>query len=279
MINTIYVNGCSWSAGDEIDTDDKFKNYLKKNNFKLSEENNWDIYDNKNNLIGYASDYYNLFNWGGILKNKLNCKNYINNSIGGGSNQRILRETLNFIVNYPEHERENLLIVIGWTCADRNEIYFKLNNNWERFNPVIKFSDSLDSHKINLIDSKILEKYDNFHYDYNELIFDEYERLDTYLKQIYQLSNTLENLNIKYYFFESFTYLGGMVPSLENKIQDFQTWINWYHTNDRILKETNMLNFVNENKLKIGKFLHPLIDGHEKWGDYLFEKIKKLYNV
>ena len=36
MINTIYVNGCSWSAGDEINTDDKFKNYLKNRSYKKS---------------------------------------------------------------------------------------------------------------------------------------------------------------------------------------------------------------------------------------------------
>lgn len=279
MINTIYVNGCSWSAGDEINTDDKFKNYLIQNNLNLSKENNWNIYDNDNNLVGYVSDFYQFFNWGGILKKKFNCENYINNALGGGSNQRILRETLNFIMNYPIKERENLLVVIGWTCADRHEIYFKPNNNWERFNPVMKFSESLDTYKKISIDTKVLEEYDKFHNDYNILIFDEYERFDTFSKQIYLLSNTLENLKIKYYFFESFTNMGGILSSVENKINDFQPWIDWYDNNDKFLKETNMLNFVNEKKLKFGKFLHPLIDGHETWGNYLHMKIKNLYNV
>jgi hypothetical protein len=279
MINTIYVNGCSWSAGDEINTDDKFKNYLIQNNLNLSKENNWDIYDNDNKLVGYVSDFYQIFNWGGVLKKKLNVQKYINNSLGGGSNERIFRETLDFIINYPEENRKNLLVIIGWTCADRKEIYFKVKNSWERFNPTMKFSETLDKHKKDSLSEHNIELYDRFHYDYNTLIFDEYERLDSYLKQIYSLSNILEYLNIKYYFFESFTYVGGLKETLNKNPQHFKNWVDWFENNNKILKETNMLNFVNEKKLKIGEYLHPLIDGHEKWGEYLHTKIKELYDV
>lgn len=278
MINTIYVNGCSWSVGDEISTDKKFINYLLENNLKLCEKTNWNILDNNDNLIGSSSDYYSIFNWGGVLKNKLNCQNYINNSLGGGSNHRIFRETLNYIIDYPEHERESLLVVIGWTSADRNEMYFKVNKQWERFNPAQKFSETLDKYKLDIIGNKVIEKYDHFQNDFVDLIFDENERLDSYLKQVYSLSNILENLGIKYYFFEAFTYLGGLLRDIDN-VDDFKLWINWFKNNNKILKETNMHNLLKEKNLEFGEFLHPLIDGHNEWGNYLYEKIKNIYNV
>ena len=279
MIDTLYVNGCSWSAGDEINTDEKFNDYLIKNNLKISIENNWNILNNSNNIVGYASDYFNMFNWGGILKKKLNIQKYINNSLGGGSNERIFRETLNFVIDHPEEKRKNLLIIIGWTCADRSEIYFKPKNSWERFNPVMKFSESLDKNKRDSLSKYNLDIYDNFHYDYNTLIFDEYERLDSYFKQLYSLSNILEYLDIKYYFFEPFTHFGGLTDTLNKNSEYFKNWIEWFKKNDKILKETNMLNFVMEKKLKIGEYLHPLIDGHEQWGEYLHIKIKELYDI
>ena len=48
MIDTLYVNGCSWSAGDEIECDPLFEEYLKNNNLSFMKGNKRKIFSNGN---------------------------------------------------------------------------------------------------------------------------------------------------------------------------------------------------------------------------------------
>jgi hypothetical protein len=61
-----------------------------------------------------------------ILAKKYNC-NYLNIALPGGSNQRIIRTT---IENLPNLDPKSTLIVIGWSSFERTEWYYK--NQWHQ---------------------------------------------------------------------------------------------------------------------------------------------------
>lgn len=59
----------------------------------------------------------------GILAKKLNIPTYTNEALGGGSNDRIIRTTLEWVSNYlgRGHDPERLFVIIGWTQCYRKE--------------------------------------------------------------------------------------------------------------------------------------------------------------
>ena len=114
MINHLYTNGCSWTAGNGIEFDPILSH------IPWSEKYN----------------YLNKLNWPSKLARHLNIT-FTNEGMGAGSNKRIVRTTCNFLRNYPKKEYKNLLVVLGWTSVDRSEMYFKENEilkSWCMFN-------------------------------------------------------------------------------------------------------------------------------------------------
>jgi hypothetical protein len=61
-----------------------------------------------------------------ILAKKYHC-NYTNDALPGGSNQRIIRTTLNRL---PTLDPASTLIIIGWSSFERTEWYY--NNQWHQ---------------------------------------------------------------------------------------------------------------------------------------------------
>lgn len=84
MIEKIYVCGCSWSAGHDLD-------------------------DMEND------------SWPGQLS-KLTNLEVINDSMCGGSNHRILRKTMNFLSKNKD-DWDKILVIPAWSCPSRTEFY------------------------------------------------------------------------------------------------------------------------------------------------------------
>lgn len=61
-----------------------------------------------------------------ILSKRYQC-NYINHALPGGSNQRIIRTTLEQL---PSLEPRSTIIVVGWSSFERTEWYY--NNQWHQ---------------------------------------------------------------------------------------------------------------------------------------------------
>jgi len=274
MYRTLYVNGCSWTSGNEIECDIKFIEYLNNNNLKISKTNNWSIVNEKNVHVANISDLWNEFNWSGIISKKLNIQNLINESVGGGSNDRIFRMTYDFLLKYPKEKRNELLLIIGWTCSDRREIYLEQIDSWERFNPTYSFTETLDYTKSN-IDKNYKIELDNLHKDFIMLLHNDYECTHRYFQQVYYLSNLLENLNIKYVFFNSFSPYGGGLKNdiIKNK---FINDVEWYDNNENIINQT-MMEFVLKNEYPVAPFKHPMIDAHYNWAIFLMNYLQKIY--
>jgi hypothetical protein len=92
MIKTLYANGDSWTFGQELRDD----------------ENDSETYK-----------FYNSYPW--LLAQKLQIPQVVNDALGGASNYRIFRKTIEYIQNFKGNYNE-LLVVVAWTTYERREI-------------------------------------------------------------------------------------------------------------------------------------------------------------
>ena len=84
MIEQVYVNGCSWTAGNELEQDPAFHQYLADNNLHIEDPNddyNWNILDSDNQIVSRYDLHYNDFNWASRLKTLSGAKNLLNDAI------------------------------------------------------------------------------------------------------------------------------------------------------------------------------------------------------
>jgi hypothetical protein len=279
LIDTLYVNGCSWTAGNELDEDPIFVENLTKRGMTLCETETpgvTNVNDSSDNKVGIAADFWNDFTWAKNLADKLNL-NLINDSSGGGSNDRIVRTTIDYVRNLTIEQRNSTVIIIGWTLTNRNEICLTDPHNvpiWFRFNATRKFSETLTLDQT--LGPEQIESIDNFHKLWLTDIFNEYERVHCYFQGAYLLSNLLENLGIRYYFFNALPVWFVFGDELAEQIQtDFGSWLSWHnnHTNIQDIDYT-MQHFVREHNYKIAPGGHPLVEGHRAWADHLLEAMR-----
>lgn len=92
MIKTLYANGDSWTFGQELR-------------------------DDAEDHLTYK--FYNTWPW--HLAQHLQIPQLVNDSLGGTSNYRIFRKTLDYIQNYKGNYNE-LLVIVAWTTYERREV-------------------------------------------------------------------------------------------------------------------------------------------------------------
>jgi hypothetical protein len=248
----LFANGCSWTAGNGIPEDENFP--------KTS--------DDFSNLTLARS-----YTWPEYLGKKLNVNKTYNYAEGGGSNARIVRTTVDFLLKVPKEQYKNLIVVLGWTTADRNEIYLDSGHipGWFRFNARQKFSDNYDA---TLIGGNIVKEIDQYQKIFLTHIYNHRVCINTYFHQKFMMSNMLENLGIKYLFVNSLPL---------NFVDGLPDDFDFYHSNlakiskPAILAHESFSVFCDENKLKLSSCYHPMIDAHKKWADFLHNKLTDLY--
>ena len=278
MIDTLYVNGCSWTAGNELDEDPIFAEQLAKRGMTLHPTERHgvvNVKDSNDNNVGIAADFWNEFTWAKHLADKLNL-NLINDSAGGGSNDRIVRTTVDYVRNLTPEQRSRTLIIIGWTLSIRNEICVKDKQsvpNWYRFNATRKFSETLTFD--HTLSSAQVEQIDKVYKLWMTDIFNDYERVQSYFQGVYLLSNLLENLGIRYYFFNALPLWYFVSDEMVGEIQNnLGSWLGWHnnHTNIQAIDST-MQHFVREHNYKIASGGHPLVEAHATWAEELLREL------
>lgn len=279
MIDTLYVNGCSWTAGNELDEDPIFVEHLAKRGMTLHETENQgvvNVKDSNDNIVGIAAEFWNEFTWAKKLADKLNL-NLINDSTGGGCNDRIVRTTVDYVRTLTPEQRSRTLIIIGWTFSNRNEICVKDKRNvpdWFRFNATHKFSETLTLD--HALSAAQIEPLDKVHKLWMTEVFNDYERVNSYFQGVYLLSNLLENLGIRYYFFNAlpcwYVFNDEMVERMQT---DFSSWLSWHesHANMQGI-DCTMQRFVHEHEFKLAPGKHPLVEGHSAWAEHLVDTMK-----
>lgn len=118
MIKTLYVNGDSWTFGQE-----------------LQDETVGDL----------TYKFYNTWPW--HVAQELKIPQLVNEGLGGGSNDRIFRKTIDYIRSYKGNYNE-LLVIVAWTTYERIEVSTtikrKRNNGYTEW-------ESLDNTYINML--------------------------------------------------------------------------------------------------------------------------------
>jgi hypothetical protein len=260
MINHLYTNGCSWTAGNGIEFDPILSH------IPWSEKYN----------------YLNKLNWPSKLASHLNIT-FTNEGMGAGSNKRIVRTTCNFLRNYPKKEYKNLLVVLGWTSVDRSEMYFKENEilkSWCMFNA----SQTASSHGLLFrpdFSPNFLSNIDEWQKQYITDFYDEYPNYLYYFQEMYLMSNLLENLGIKYVFFSSLPWKNStsikiILESFEEEIRELKK-PNILQTRECDDSLNVMSTFCLKNNLPMAADNHTMIEGHDKWAIHLFNEIKGIY--
>lgn len=275
-MKVLYANGDSWTAGDIVDPD-IFGDDLAKVN------------DPKN------KEYRLPRVWPHKLGNLLDI-DVINNSHAGGSNDRIVRSTINDILELKENiNPEDIFVIIGWSSPERKDFFYKWNKagggEWECLYPA----------ELNHWKSE-REELNQFYKLYTLNHWYEEEYITRHCFNTITLHNFLNNLGIKHLFFNAFYEAKDSVLSesthqlyesneLEQYIVDFQSnkdkkYLQKLEINftikeyQRIYKNnfinTSFIKFLLQNKeYKTQELLdyHPTELGHELWAQYLKNEI------
>ena len=248
MIKTLYANGCSWTVGNG-----------------LPEDINFPSTGNHGSDLALAQDY----TWPSIIAKKLSC-DVVNDAEGGGSNKRILRTTCNYLMDYPKEKYNELLVMIGWTSIERDEIY--IQDEWHKFNARQDFS-TYSGHNL---DSNTVKNISEYQKMYVTNVYHQEANLVYYFQQLYLLSNLLENLGIKYIFFN-----GLSTHKFHSTVLDlnrFKERLEKIKT-PSMLTETAFSIFCHEKKLPLSTCMHPMIEAQAVWAEYLYNNLTTVYTT
>lgn len=264
----LYANGCSWTIGEELELLEEFPAWRATQPY-----------------VFQMHDFYNQHNWSRKLAEKINAKEYYNDAEGGGSNARMVRRTMDFIRKFPVEQRDELVIVLGWTSIERNEIHLEDSRcrGWHRFNATQPFRNYIWKENQEQIADVIkdVERYqDHYALVGNSLI----GCLETYFNQITMMRHTLENLKIKYLFFQAVPpYWHQDLTSLGVDVyHDYNTEIVDINNKKNIgtYQHSAMQTICAEKKFPHGPGLHVLEEGHKYWAEeVLYPRLKELYGL
>jgi hypothetical protein len=278
MIDTLYVNGDSWTAGDELHLDPEFKKWMENNGWKMQDTP--DVFnhtiENVDGRVASARQYFNQFNWAGSVANELNIKNIVNDSMGGGSNPRIVRTTCEFLRKFTKSELDKVLVIIGWSVVNRNEICIdNPEPTWEMLNVHCKISEN----RARLgcpITSRELE-LDKFHKIYVNAIQNDFASIHRYFLDQYLLAGLLSSLGVRFLFFNGLPAWWDHETTKRNNYPrvTFAKELAYQESHNNMLSiNDTFYTFCRSRNLKCGPGHHPFSDAHRMWGEYLISELK-----
>jgi len=282
MIETLYVNGCSWMEGYMLHEEQHVKAHAKAKGFEF--DGMWNVRKNGDPVLTISfKEIYNDFNLPGVIASELDIPKIYNDAEGAGSNARIVRTTVDYIKKLTQAEKEKTLVIIGWSLLDRNEIFLEDkigNSKWCNFNLTQRFSDFFCFSELDHqdLDPKFVKRIDDFWELYVVDIHSYYYSIKKFFEQSYLLANLLENHKIKYYFFNTFPIFWGYekVHLDSNWILDFQKDIEIHNSNNSILPTDitfqEYIQFKENCHISDG---HPNSKGYRAWAEYILEDMKR----
>ena len=270
MTDTLYVNGCSWCQGYLLQEDPAVISYALSLGYEF-------LSDFRVKLHGeFVSDayqpIYDEFNWAGVLRKQLGIPKLVNQSLGAGSNARILRTTLDYVKTLTAEQRSKHLVVIGWTLPDRGELYLDDRagtQRWELFNAAQEW-DTLTPPEI--YEPEFRRRVTEFWRRYVTDIHSNYASVKLFFQQSYLLANTLENLGIRYYFFNTFPVFWGLDDPVQ--LESFNADIEQHHYQLSTMPVGHC--FAQQVSDKPEYLLsdgHPNSLGYRLWADTLYTAI------
>jgi len=154
LFKTIYLNGCSfmWGVGHSNPSVFKYFEETKDINTSHGEHftgktlfNNYDWVRQDTNISGRLKKHY------GDLP-------LIDESIYGGSLQRVIRKTYNWIFNNDKQAKETLFI-LEWPIGIRNEMYIPLQKRYVNYTANFDNFDNIDPYLHRLMINEIAPNF------------------------------------------------------------------------------------------------------------------------
>lgn len=259
----LYANGCSFTWGDElanIIAPEKFTNEQRSRWKKILENRppRHDDYWAGSVVMSDNEEYRLKYSWPGQLAELLNCDGFDNDAFPGGSNERMLRTTIDWVLlnknRYPD-----LFVAIGWTYHSRFELWNEQYKCYKQFNPNFESTTDMDK------DEKMfIELY--WRYSYND-----YERISNFLYCVTTLQTFLKYHKINFLFFNAIQDLHGLNGF---DLSIFDHLLNEIDRDHYFLLENGTFNTWDEGKkYSRGPRFHPLKEGHAEWAKVLYEYI------
>lgn len=154
QFNTIYLNGCSFMWGVGHSNPSVFKYFEETKNIDISHGehfngkslfNNYDWVRKDNNIAGRIKQHYTDIT-------------IVDESIYGGSLQRVVRKTYNWIFNNDKQAKETLFI-LEWPIGVRNEIYIPLQKRYVNYTANFDNFDNIDPYLHRLMINEIAPNF------------------------------------------------------------------------------------------------------------------------
>lgn len=248
MIDFLYTNGCSWTYGNGLHEDIVFKN-----------DTNIRTYDE--------------FTWPCVLAKKMNI-DVINDGRGAGSNDRIVRKTTEFLKSYPKDKIENLLVIIGWTTIERNEIYIDHPGfyDWFNYNAAQHFSDQFSPNTASREKQFTITRINKVQKEFVTWVHSNYADVEKYFQHIYLMKNLLENMKVKYMFFNALPWTWVPLGEISNQLSNIN-YTDYPYFVGAAAQET-MMSFCKTNNYPISTCMHPMVEGHKQWADHLYKSLQ-----
>lgn len=235
-IKHIYVTGDSFSFGQELGGSD-----VPVEDFYV------------------FTPYMREASYTGIIANTWGVEGYTNTSYNGGSNDRIHRMIINDIPKLlTEYKPEEIFVFISMTHGSRREFFQESNNE---YNPVLPNYEPPRANAANHMFWRIYTA----HFDSAK------EHAQRYMLQVLSIQAFLKSLGIGYIMTRSM-HEGA---KFDQAFDDLPSYL--HNSIDRITfpKMLAFAEFSNINKVPIGKYHHPLEEGHAIWAQHLLEYMKQ----
>ncbi len=233
----LYVNGCSMSDGSCLIPYSEER--IKRLGLKHTE---WDIgFDER---------------WSKLLSDKLGLEE-INEARHGGSNDRIIRMTIEWCSNNQDKINDTVF-VIGWTAFHRFEFW---DNFLDRF---VQVSNGEPTH--NDRDDKRLQEYVTQYWKerYNDL-----ETKNEILRKIISLQSFFKSNNLSYLFLDA---IGSQLDIIrKHKYNTFIDKKYWWNYSKKINSFSDLAYDLNSFGIDYDSGEgHPGIEAHEELSEQLF---------
>lgn len=258
-MKTLFANGCSWTYGGGLDIKITSDFFLKKTV------------------------------WPEHLKNLMNYDRAVNLAAGCGSNQRIFRTTLDWILKQEPETLKNTTAVIQFTQWSRKEFYFPseieteyLQDNeykrWAKLNIHGSVIEHNISNALGITDQAKIQLYQDmleFNHTATYKMYTEIEGLYSYLSYCAAMANLFEKYEIEYYFWD-FLNITPDIP--EPFLQHLLSSYPWLER-DSIRHQwpyQRLRDLAPDHPYYVGQDNHPSVLGHKQIAEHIFKAISNI---
>ncbi|MBF0145340.1 MAG: hypothetical protein HQL84_05655 [Magnetococcales bacterium] len=226
----LYANGCSMTYG-------------------------YELIDDPETHVCLDDPYREGHAWPSRLAHRLGGGRVVNDSIPGGSNDRILRTTIRWVLDFLDAEgeagRERLLVVIGWSDPMRREFF--IDGHWKQVIPYHDYPDLPALNRLNTV--------------YREVAWNDHESACRFATQVLALQAFLQRYGVRFLFFDALKSCQEIFAMARSEVAhvravDQRTYFNFVTCGSSMAE---ILSVATPQ----WKGRHPAEDGHDYWAERL----------